>query len=132
MYARTDDALVRAHAELPELCPHVHLPLQSGSDRLLERMRRRYGRDSFRRIAESLREARPDIAITTDLIVGFPGETDADFRDTLALVSEVAFVDSYSFKYSVRPGTGGHSWITTSVCSRYAAVSRSHCSIANA
>ena len=100
-----DSDLVRAHRELPPLCPHVHLPLQSGSDTLLARMRRRYTRDDFRRIADALRQARPDIAITTDLIVGFPGETDSDFRDTLELVEEVGFVDSYSFKYSPRPGT---------------------------
>jgi tRNA-2-methylthio-N6-dimethylallyladenosine synthase len=100
-----DAELVRAHGELEALCPHVHLPLQSGSDAVLARMRRRHTRDDFRRIAEDLRAARPDIAISTDLIVGFPGETDADFRDTLDLVREVGFVDSYSFKYSPRPGT---------------------------
>lgn len=100
-----DAALVRAHAELPTLQPHVHLPLQSGSDRMLARMRRRYTRDDFRRIVASLRGARPDVALTTDLIVGHPGETEADFRDTLALVEEVGFVDAYSFKYSPRPGT---------------------------
>ncbi len=100
-----DDDLVRAHAELETLCPHVHLPLQSGSNAVLERMRRRYTRERFRDIAAALRAARPDIALTSDIIVGFPGETDADFRDTLALVEEVGFVDSYSFKYSPRPGT---------------------------
>jgi tRNA-2-methylthio-N6-dimethylallyladenosine synthase len=76
---------------------------------VLGAMRRRYTSDAFRGIARELREARPDIAITTDLIVGFPGETDADFRETLALVREVAFVDSFSFKYSVRPGTAAAS-----------------------
>jgi tRNA-2-methylthio-N6-dimethylallyladenosine synthase len=100
-----DADLARAHAELEALCPHVHLPLQSGSDAVLRRMRRRYGRDGFRRVVDRLREARPDIALTTDLIVGFPGETDADFRDTLDLVREVRFVDGYSFRYSPRPGT---------------------------
>jgi tRNA-2-methylthio-N6-dimethylallyladenosine synthase len=100
-----DDALIRAHGELDALCPHVHLPLQSGSTRVLARMRRRYGADDYRRLVERLRAARADLAITTDLIVGFPGETDADFRDTLALVREVGFVDSYSFKFSPRPGT---------------------------
>ena len=100
-----DADLIRAHGELTALCPHVHLPVQSGSDRVLERMRRRYTCDDFRRLVDALREARPDIAITSDLIVGFPGETDADFRATLALVREVAFVDSFSFKYSPRPGT---------------------------
>jgi len=100
-----DDALIRAHAELPALCPHVHLPLQSGSDAVLGRMRRRYRADEYRRLVERLREARPDLALTTDLIVGFPGETDRDFEATLALVREVRFVDAYTFKYSPRPGT---------------------------
>jgi tRNA-2-methylthio-N6-dimethylallyladenosine synthase len=100
-----DADLVRAHGELGALCPHVHLPLQSGSDTVLARMRRRYTGDGFRRTVEALRRARPDLALSTDLIVGFPGETDADFRATLHLVREVGFVDSYAFKYSARPGT---------------------------
>jgi tRNA-2-methylthio-N6-dimethylallyladenosine synthase len=100
-----DDALVSAHGEIPDLCPHVHLPLQSGSDAVLERMRRRYTRARYRELVDALRAARPDIAITTDLIVGFPGETDADFRATLELVDDVAFVDAFAFKYSPRPGT---------------------------
>jgi tRNA-2-methylthio-N6-dimethylallyladenosine synthase len=100
-----DDALIRAHGELPALQPHVHLPLQSGSDRVLERMRRRYDARGYLGLVERLREARPDLALTTDLIVGFPGETRADFEDTLGAVREAAFVDSYSFKYSPRPGT---------------------------
>ncbi len=100
-----DEALVRAHREIPQLCPHVHLPLQSGSDRTLERMRRRYSAAEYLAIVAGLRRARPDLAITTDLIVAFPGETRADFEATLALMREVAFVDSYSFKYSPRPGT---------------------------
>ena len=100
-----DDDLVRAHGALDRLCPHVHLPLQSGSDAVLDRMRRRYDRETFAGIAEALRAARPDVAITTDLIVGFPGETESDFQDTLELVERVGFVDSYSFKYSSRPGT---------------------------
>jgi tRNA-2-methylthio-N6-dimethylallyladenosine synthase len=100
-----DDELVRAHAEVEALCPHVHLPVQSGSDAVLARMRRRYRADDYRRLVEALRAARPDLALTTDLIVGFPGEREADFRATLALVREVGFVDSYSFKYSPRPGT---------------------------
>jgi tRNA-2-methylthio-N6-dimethylallyladenosine synthase len=100
-----DGDLIRAHAELETLCPHVHLPLQSGSDAVLARMRRRHTRDDFRRLVDRLREARPDLALTTDLIVAFPGETESDFEATLALVREVAFVDSYSFKYSPRPGT---------------------------
>jgi tRNA-2-methylthio-N6-dimethylallyladenosine synthase len=100
-----DDDLIRAHGELPALCPHVHLPLQSGSDAVLERMRRRYSGDEYRALVDALRAARPDIAITTDLIVGFPGETDADFGRTLDLVRDVGFVDAFSFKYSPRPGT---------------------------
>jgi len=100
-----DEDLVRAHGELAELCPHVHLPVQSGSDAVLMRMRRRHGADAYRALAERLRRARPDLAITSDLIVGFPGESDADFEATLQLVRDVGFVDSFSFKYSPRPHT---------------------------
>jgi tRNA-2-methylthio-N6-dimethylallyladenosine synthase len=100
-----DDALVAAHGELATLQPHVHLPVQSGSDAVLERMRRRYRADEVRALADRLRAARPDVVLTTDLIVGFPGEGERDFEDTLALVRDVGFVDSYSFKYSPRPGT---------------------------
>ena len=100
-----DDDLVAAHAELASLCPHVHLPLQSGSDRVLAAMRRRYDAAGYLRVVERLRAARPDVALTTDLIVGFPGESDADFEATLALVREARFVDGFSFKYSPRPGT---------------------------
>ena len=105
-----DPALIEAHARLEHLCPHVHLPLQSGSDAVLARMRRRYSRDDYRRIVDALRQAVPHVAITTDVIVGFPGETEADFEDTLDLVREVGFVDSYSFKYSSRPGTAAESY----------------------
>ncbi|MFK7897243.1 MAG: tRNA (N6-isopentenyl adenosine(37)-C2)-methylthiotransferase MiaB [Myxococcota bacterium] len=100
-----DDALVTAHRDLKHLCPHVHLPVQSGSNRILEEMRRRYTRERYLEIVASLRAARPDIVLTSDLIVGFPGETEADFEDTLALVREAGLVDSFSFKYSPRPGT---------------------------
>ena len=100
-----DEALVRAHGSVEALCPHVHMPVQSGSDAVLARMRRRYGADAVRRLADALRAARPDIALTTDLIVAFPGETDADFEATLALVRDVGFVDGFCFKYSPRPGT---------------------------
>jgi len=100
-----DEELLRAHGELEVLCPHVHLPVQSGSDVILAKMRRRYTADEYRRLVAALRVARPDIAITTDLIVGFPGETDADFRRTLELVRDVRFVDGFSFKYSPRPDT---------------------------
>jgi tRNA-2-methylthio-N6-dimethylallyladenosine synthase len=100
-----DADLIRAHEELASLCPHVHLPVQSGSDRILESMRRRYTRSRYLEIVGGLRKARPDLALTSDLIVGFPGETEADFEQTLALVREAGMVDSFSFKYSPRPGT---------------------------
>ncbi|HME70443.1 MAG TPA: radical SAM protein, partial [Myxococcota bacterium] len=100
-----DDELIAAHGDLSALCPHVHLPVQSGSDAVLRVMRRRYLRGDYLRLVEGLRRARADLVLTTDLIVGFPGETDQDFGDTLALVREVGFVDSFSFKYSPRPGT---------------------------
>jgi tRNA-2-methylthio-N6-dimethylallyladenosine synthase len=100
-----DADLVAAHRDLPSLCPHVHLPLQSGSDRVLERMRRRYTAERFLAIVSDLRAARPDIALTTDLIVAHPGETEADFEATLDVVRAAGFVDAYSFKYSPRPGT---------------------------
>jgi tRNA-2-methylthio-N6-dimethylallyladenosine synthase len=104
-----DDALVAAHAELPQLCPHVHMPVQSGSDRMLEAMRRRYSVREYVEIVAALRRARPGLALTTDFIVGHPGETRADFEATLALIREVGFVDSFSFKYSARPGTASAS-----------------------
>ncbi|MGH0036521.1 MAG: tRNA (N6-isopentenyl adenosine(37)-C2)-methylthiotransferase MiaB [Myxococcota bacterium] len=100
-----DDELVAAHRELTSLCPHVHLPLQSGSDRVLERMRRRYGADEFQEVVDALRAARPDLALTTDLIVGFPGESERDFEATLEAAERAGFADAYSFKYSPRPGT---------------------------
>lgn len=100
-----DDELCRAHGELENLCPHVHLPLQSGSDSVLAGMRRRYTADAYRRVVERLRHARADVALTTDVIVGFPGESDQDFQATLDLVADLAFVDGYTFKYSPRPGT---------------------------
>jgi tRNA-2-methylthio-N6-dimethylallyladenosine synthase len=100
-----DGDLVRAHGQLAPLCPHVHLPAQSGSDAVLERMRRPYTAAAYRALCDRLRAVRPALAITTDLIVGFPGETGADFRATLALVRDAGFVDAYTFKYSPRPGT---------------------------
>jgi tRNA-2-methylthio-N6-dimethylallyladenosine synthase len=99
------DELVACYAEVDALCPHLHLPVQSGSSRVLAAMHRRHDRDDYLRIVARLRRARPDLALTTDLIVGFPGETEADFEQTLELVREVGFVDSFSFKYSPRPGT---------------------------
>jgi len=100
-----DDELIAAHGELRSLCPHVHLPVQSGSDRVLGEMRRRYSREENSRIVAALRKSRPDIVLTSDIIVGFPGESDSEFRETLSLMEEVGFVDSYCFKYSKRPGT---------------------------
>jgi tRNA-2-methylthio-N6-dimethylallyladenosine synthase len=100
-----DEDLIEAHRTLDHLCPHVHLPVQSGSNRILDAMRRRYSRERYLEIVAGLRTARPDLALTTDLIVGFPGETGADFEDTLDLVREAGFIDSFSFKYSPRPGT---------------------------
>ena len=100
-----DDELIGAHGRVAELMPYLHLPVQSGSDRVLAAMNRRHTADDFRRTVERLREARPDIAISSDFIVGFPGESDADFAATLALVRAVGFAGAYSFKYSPRPGT---------------------------
>ncbi len=85
--------------------PFLHLPVQSGSDRVLQAMNRRHGADDYRRTVERLRQARPDIALSSDFIVGFPGETEADFQATLALVEEIGFAQAFSFKYSPRPGT---------------------------
>ncbi|TDI98649.1 MAG: tRNA (N6-isopentenyl adenosine(37)-C2)-methylthiotransferase MiaB [Deltaproteobacteria bacterium] len=99
------DDLIACYADVPELCPHLHLPVQSGSSRVLSAMRRRYDRDDYLKRVERLRRARADLALTTDVIVGFPGETREDFEQTLSLVRELAFVDSFSFKYSPRPGT---------------------------
>ena len=100
-----DDGLIAAHRQMPKLMPYLHLPAQSGSDRMLSRMNRRHRADDYLRVVEKLREARPDIALSSDFIVGFPGETEDDFQATLALVREVGFASSFSFKYSARPGT---------------------------
>ena len=100
-----DDDLIRAHAEVPVLMPFLHLPVQSGSDRALAAMNRRYRADDYRRVVDRLRAARPDLALSSDFIVGFPGESNADFAATLALVEEIGFAQAYSFKYSRRPGT---------------------------
>ena len=96
--------VIAAFSRLPELSPHLHLPLQSGSDRILKAMRRRYTRQRYMDIVHGLRQARPEIILTTDLIVGFPGETDADFEQTLEMMREIGFPASFSFKYSDRPG----------------------------
>ena len=100
-----DDALVAAHANEPKLMPHLHLPVQSGSDRILAAMNRGHRVDAYLRIVERLRRARGDIALTSDFIVGFPGESEHDFALTLALVREVRYATAFSFKYSPRPGT---------------------------
>lgn len=97
--------VVKLFGELPNLCPRLHLPLQAGSDAVLAAMGRRYTRKSYLELVKSLRQACPDIALSTDLIVGFPGETEADFQATLEMVAEVNFMSGFSFCYSDRPGT---------------------------
>ncbi|HWA01286.1 MAG TPA: tRNA (N6-isopentenyl adenosine(37)-C2)-methylthiotransferase MiaB [Caulobacterales bacterium] len=99
------DELIALHGEEPKLMPYLHLPVQSGSDRVLKAMNRKHDRAHYFRIIEKLRAARPDIALSTDFIVGFPGETERDFDDTLALARDVGFASAFSFKYSPRPGT---------------------------
>jgi tRNA-2-methylthio-N6-dimethylallyladenosine synthase len=96
---------LNAMARLPKLCRHLHLPVQSGSTRVLEAMRRRYTRDSYLALVAQIRETLPDVALSTDMIVGFPGETDADFDDTLTLTAAVGYHSMFSFKYSERPNT---------------------------
>jgi len=102
-----DDHLIAAHRDLPALMPQLHLPIQSGSDRILEAMNRRHTRADYLALVARLFEARPDLALTSDFIVGFPGETEADFAETLSLVDEIGFSGAFSFKYSPRPGTPG-------------------------
>jgi tRNA-2-methylthio-N6-dimethylallyladenosine synthase len=102
-----DDALIAAHRDLAPLMPQLHLPVQSGSDRILAAMNRRHSRADYLGIVCRLRQARADLALTSDFIVGFPGETERDFADTLSLIEEVGFSGSFSFKYSQRPGTPG-------------------------
>jgi tRNA-2-methylthio-N6-dimethylallyladenosine synthase len=100
-----EDSLIEAHRDLPALMPYLHLPVQSGSDRILAAMNRKHTRDEYLAAIERLRAARPDLAFTSDFIVGFPGETEQDFRDTLALIEQVGYSGAYSFVYSPRPGT---------------------------
>jgi tRNA-2-methylthio-N6-dimethylallyladenosine synthase len=102
-----DDDLIAAHRDVPQLMPFLHLPAQSGSDAVLKAMNRGHTTDDYRRVIDKLRAARPDIALSSDFIVGFPGETDADFQATMRLVRDVVFAQAYSFKYSRRPGTPG-------------------------
>jgi tRNA-2-methylthio-N6-dimethylallyladenosine synthase len=103
--ADMSDALIAAHGEIDKLMPYLHLPVQSGSDRILKAMNRSHTAESYLKTLEKVRAARPDIAISGDFIVGFPGETDEDFTDTLAIVDAVGYASAYSFKYSARPGT---------------------------
>lgn len=98
-------SLIAAFAEIPKLAGHFHLPVQSGSDRVLASMKRNYTVDEYRNIVDSLKEARPGLSLSSDFIVGFPGETDADFQQTVQLVNEIGFDTSFSFIYSQRPGT---------------------------
>jgi tRNA-2-methylthio-N6-dimethylallyladenosine synthase len=100
-----DDALIAAHRDLDILMPYLHLPVQSGSDRVLAAMNRRHTRADYLRLVEKIRAARPDIALAGDFIVGFPGETEADFADTLSIVEDAGVMGAFTFKYSPRPGT---------------------------
>ncbi len=100
-----DDDLIAAHGEVEKLMPFLHLPVQSGSDRILAAMNRRHTADDYRRLIDRLRAVRPDLALSSDFIVGFPGESDKDFAATLALVNDIGFAQAFSFKYSPRPGT---------------------------
>jgi tRNA-2-methylthio-N6-dimethylallyladenosine synthase len=105
-----DDSLIAAHRDLPALMPYLHLPVQAGSDRILAAMNRKHKADDYLRLVDRIRAARTDIALSSDFIVGFPGETDADFEATMRLVETVGYAAAYSFKYSPRPGTpaAGH------------------------
>jgi tRNA-2-methylthio-N6-dimethylallyladenosine synthase len=100
-----DDALIEAHRDVPQLMPFLHLPVQSGSDRILAAMNRRHTADEYRSLIERLRTVQPELALSSDFIVGFPGETDAEFAATLRLVNDISFSQAFSFKYSPRPGT---------------------------
>ena len=104
------DDLIEVHGNVPALMPFLHLPVQSGADSILKAMNRNHDIDSYRRLVDRLRTARPDLALSSDFIVGFPGESDADFEATMSLVEEIGFAQAFSFKYSPRPGTpaAGH------------------------
>ncbi|SEP59047.1 tRNA-i(6)A37 thiotransferase enzyme MiaB [Devosia sp. YR412] len=102
-----DDALMAAHRDLDILMPYLHLPVQSGSDTILKAMNRRHTAAEYMRVIERIKTARPDMALSGDFIVGFPGETDQDFEDTLTIIRDVGYASAYSFKYSTRPGTPG-------------------------
>ena len=100
-----DDDLMRAHRDVPQLIPYLHLPVQAGSDRILKAMNRRHTADDYRRVIDRLRTFKSGLALSGDFIVGFPGETDRDFADTIKLVADIGYASAYSFKYSPRPGT---------------------------
>ncbi len=100
-----DDDLIAAHGDLPQLMPYLHLPVQSGSDRILKAMNRKHTADQYLRLIDRFRAVRPDILLSSDFIVGFPGESDADFQATMDLIRAVGYGAAYSFKYSARPGT---------------------------
>jgi tRNA-2-methylthio-N6-dimethylallyladenosine synthase len=100
-----NDDLIALHGDEPKLMPYLHLPFQAGSDSILNAMNRKHSADDYAALVERIRAARPDIALSTDIIVGFPGETDVDFEQTLALVRRIGFARAFSFKYSARPGT---------------------------
>jgi tRNA-2-methylthio-N6-dimethylallyladenosine synthase len=100
-----NDDLIRLHGDEPKLMPHLHLPFQSGSDRILAGMNRKHSAEDYARLIGRIRGARPDIALSTDIIVGFPGETDDDFEVTMQLVRAIGFAQAFTFKYSARPGT---------------------------
>ncbi len=102
-----DDSLIEAHRDLPQLMPYLHLPIQSGSNRILKAMNRRHTTAEYIALIARIKAARPDLALSGDFIVGFPGETDEDFEDTLRLVETVGYAQAFSFKYSTRPGTPG-------------------------
>jgi tRNA-2-methylthio-N6-dimethylallyladenosine synthase len=99
------EGLIRAHAEVGKLMPFLHLPVQSGSNRVLKAMNRSHTADSYLRVLDRVRAGRPDIALSGDFIVGFPGETDAEFEETLRIIEAVNYAQAFSFKYSPRPGT---------------------------
>ena len=100
-----DDDLIAAHRDLPKLMPFLHLPIQAGSDRVLQAMNRKHDGASYREIVTKLKDACPDLALSSDFIVGFPGESDKDFEDTMQMVRDITFIQAFSFKYSPRPGT---------------------------
>jgi len=100
-----DDELIAAHGDVPALMPFLHLPVQSGSDRILAAMNRKHDAEFYYRLVDRLRAVRPDLALSSDFIVGYPGETDADFAATIKLVTDIGFTSAFSFRYSARPGT---------------------------